>query len=359
MIAVRFKPLKSGKFSVYFDIYTKTVHGKGKRNYEFLGIYVHKDYSNNRIRVLAKDSEKMKLVQVLRNNKETEMNFSKFGYKQTSRISYQLMEYLDECLKKKFNYKLECLIIHLNKYLKNKSFLFSEVTKEFLEKFQDYLLFHVSRNTTHAYMSVFRQYFNKLLTKGLVEETPFHDWKPVKEEYLERDRLTIEEVRLLANTIPKRGNSQIRQAFLFSCFCGGLRISDINKIKYENIIDGKLVFRPVKTPNKIVTVPIIEDVYKILENVVKHPTNKKIFWDLPTSQVINVYLKFWAYEAGVIKNLHFHVARHTFATIGLTYGIDIFTMKELLGHSKIEMTQIYAKIVDKKKEEELMKFPAL
>src|SRR5690606_23052343 len=140
---------------------------------------------------------------------------------------------------------------------------------------------------------------------------------------------------------------------------GGLRVSDIKNITYDNIIDGKLVFRPVKTPNKIVTVPIVEDVYAILDGMVKHPVNKKIFWDLPTSQTINLYLKFWAYEAGIVKNLHFHVARHTFATIGLTFGIDLFTMKELLGHSKIEMTQIYAKIVDKKKEEELMKFPTL
>lgn len=359
MVTIRYKSLKSGKFSVYFDIYTKTVEGKGKRNYEFLGIYVLKDYSNNRTRILEKDSETMKLVQVLRNNKETELNFSKYGYTQTSRISYELLDYLADCLKKKHNHKLDCLIIHLNKYLKNKSFLFSEVTIEFLDKFQDYLLLYVSRNTTNAYMSVFRQNFNKLLTRGLVEESPFHVWKPVKEEYLERDRLTIEEVRILANKIPKRGNSQIRHAFLFSCFCGGLRVSDIKNITYDNIIDGKLVFRPVKTPNKVVTVPIVEDVYAILDGMVKHPINKKIFWDLPTSQTINLYLKFWAYEAGIIKNLHFHVARHTFATIGLTFGIDLFTMKELLGHSKIEMTQIYAKIVDKKKEEELMKFPTL
>src|SRR5690606_34798071 len=123
------------------------------------------------------DSENMKLIQVLRNKIETDLNFSKYGYKQSNRVSYELMDYFTECLKKKFNYKLECLITHLNRYLKNKSFLFSDVTKDFLEKFQDYLLFHVSRNTTHAYMSVFRQNFNKLVTKGLVDESPFHDWK--------------------------------------------------------------------------------------------------------------------------------------------------------------------------------------
>lgn len=106
-------------------------------------------------------------------------------------------------------------------------------------------------------------------------------------------------------------------------------------------------------------VPLTDDAKSILENLPKHPVNIKVFWDLPSSQVVNVYLKFWALEAGLKKNLHFHAARHTFATIGLTFGMDIFTVKEILGHSKIEMTQVYAKIVDQKKKFEMLKFPLL
>ncbi|WP_316805917.1 Arm DNA-binding domain-containing protein [Pedobacter agri] len=52
MISVRYKELKSGKFSAYLDIYMKS-DGKGKRNYEFLGIYVNKDYSNPKSRVIG------------------------------------------------------------------------------------------------------------------------------------------------------------------------------------------------------------------------------------------------------------------------------------------------------------------
>ncbi len=128
---------------------------------------------------------------------------------------------------------------------------------------------------------------------------------------------------------------------------------------YEEIRDGELTFRPAKTSKKIVKVPLVADVMEILDNLPRHPSNKRVFWDLPSSQVVNVYLKFWALEAGLKKNLHFHAARHTFATIGLTFGMDIYTMKELLGHSKIEMTQIYAKIVDQKKKLEMAKFPSL
>ena len=104
---------------------------------------------------------------------------------------------------------------------------------------------------------------------------------------------------------------------------------------------------------------MVKDALQIIDEVEKHEINRKVFWSLPSSQVVNFYLKFWALEVGLKKNLHFHAARHTFATIGLTFGIDIYTMKELLGHSKIEMTQIYAKIVDEKKKNEMFKFPAL
>ena len=56
-----------------------------------------------------------------------------------------------------------------------------------------------------------------------------------------------------------------------------------------------------------------------------------------------------AAEAGIKKHLTFHTARHTFATMGITLGVDIYTMSKMLGHSDIATTQIYAKLVDSKK----------
>lgn len=358
MVTVRYKKLKSGKFSAYLDIYTKNGSSKGKRNYEFLSIQVDKDYSEKGIRIAEADKEKLKLIQSIRNKREDQLNFSQHGYKAPESINYNLLDYLDECLENKFNYKLECLTVHLNKYLTNKNVVFNDVDEVLLQRFQSYLLKQVSQNTACAYMSVFRQYFNKLKAKGIVHKSPFETFKIVEEEYLERTTLTIEEVRALAKCTPASGNPQIRQAFLFACFTG-LRFSDIKKLSYDEISGEEIVFRPAKTPRKIVRVPLVKDALLIIDEVEKHEINRKVFWDLPSSQVVNFYLKFWALEVGLKKNLHFHAARHTFATIGLTFGIDIYTMKELLGHSKLEMTQIYAKIVDEKKKAEMFKFPQL
>jgi len=70
-----------------------------------------------------------------------------------------------------------------------------------------------------------------------------------------------------------------------------------------------------------------------------------------TRSMVNYPLKKWIAEAGITKPITFHLARHTFATMLLTLGADIYTVSKLLGHTNIKTTQIYAKIVNKKKDD--------
>ena len=80
-------------------------------------------------------------------------------------------------------------------------------------------------------------------------------------------------------------------------------------------------------------------------------TGELVFDKLVCAPNLNAQIKKWAELCGITKNVSFHTARHTFATMMLTLGADIYTTSKLLGHSRISTTEIYAKIIDKKKDE--------
>ena len=75
---------------------------------------------------------------------------------------------------------------------------------------------------------------------------------------------------------------------------------------------------------------------------------------MPNDGYINTVLKSWAYSAGITKNVSFHVARHTFATLMITMGNDLYTVSKILGHTNVKTTEIYAKI--KKNYEKIKKY---
>ncbi len=72
-------------------------------------------------------------------------------------------------------------------------------------------------------------------------------------------------------------------------------------------------------------------------------------FSLPSN--INQYLKPWAEAAGITKRFTFHTARHTFATMMLTLGADLIPYRSRFGHTSVRMTQVYAKIINQKKDE--------
>ena len=76
---------------------------------------------------------------------------------------------------------------------------------------------------------------------------------------------------------------------------------------------------------------------------------ERVFVGLKYSAWHNLKLQQWAMKAGISKTITFHCARHTYATLQLTLGTDIFTVSKLLGHKDLKTTQIYAKIIDERK----------
>lgn len=93
--------------------------------------------------------------------------------------------------------------------------------------------------------------------------------------------------------------------------------------------------------------PINEQAYSLCGE--RGEPDRRVFEGLTGSSWISRPLKKWIAASGIKKHITFHCSRHTFATLQLENGTDIFVVKGMLGHTNVKTTQIYAHIVDKSK----------
>lgn len=131
----------------------------------------------------------------------------------------------------------------------------------------------------------------------------------------------------------------------------GLRFSDIEKLVWGELeyIDGNgyfIKFKQQKTKGDEI-MPISEQAFYLLGE--RKEPKVKVFEGLKYSAYSNLHLFKWMTKAGITKDITFHCFRHTFATLQLSNGTDIYTVLKMLGHRELKTTQIYAKIIDQTK----------
>ena len=246
-------------------------------------------------------------------------------------------------------------------YIGKPNLALKEVDKDFCKGFIAFLKTCTFNNgkktlgstTCRIFMNRLAAALNIAVREGLIDNNPFKlldaKEKPQKKSAM-REFLTIEELRTLIAT-PCRYEI-VKKAFLFSCFTG-LRYSDMMALKWNEIhkaADGKTLYiehEQVKTKN-MVTIPLSNEALKWMPR--KSKGDERVFHQLRiTSTTVEVVLGEWMQEAGIQKHITYHCSRHTAATLLLTLGADLYTVSKILGHRSIRMTEVYAKIVDKKK----------
>ena len=155
----------------------------------------------------------------------------------------------------------------------------------------------------------------------------------------------------------------IRDAFLFSFYNAGIRISDILQLTWDNVKDGKLTYKMYKTNRvhsfKLKEKPIlILEKYKGKDETYVFPFfSSKYDYSNPAylhSQIgsktatFNKYLKYIASRAGIPKKLTTHIARHSFADIARQKTDNIYNLSKTLGHSSLKVTEAYLSSFDEK-----------
>jgi site-specific recombinase XerD len=269
------------------------------------------------------------------------------------RVSKERHRNSSESIKINWNRVVETLKMFTN----NQPLPFSQINLSKAEEIRRFMLSApcggnkkgtVSHNTAATYYSIFKAGLKQAFIDGYLTVDISAKIKGIQEQESRREHLTVEELNKLAETPCDR--PILKRAALFSALTG-VRHCDIQKLKWKEIqVVGeqiRLNFTQQKTKG-VEYMPISEQAYQLCGEPGK--PDQLVFEDLPDPSWISAPLKRWIKSAGITRNITFHCFRHTYATLQLTGGTDIYTVSKMLGHTNVKTTQIYAKVVDEKKQ---------
>ena len=240
----------------------------------------------------------------------------------------------------------------------NPNLYFDDITRDWLDEYYFYLLKELgnNENTANKNMATIKKYVLAAYKAGYMDENPFADWKVKKGipsgEYLLEDELQ-QLMQLYVDGKLEYKQHKTLELFLFLCF-SSLHIGDAKGLMLEQFTDDTLTYFRMKLKKRKpmpIQVPLSEPLRRLLVNIVGTRKKGPIFEKLPADQTMNRFLKEIATIAGINKNLTHKVGRHTFATIFLKKTKDIASLKEILGHSDLRETLIYAHVLNESKQE--------
>jgi len=335
------------RHSLYLDI---TRYGKRERRY--LRIYIM-----NQKTTLIRDKEQFKLALEIRDQREIELFQNEFNFRlNNNQARLDFIEFFKSITDTKKGGSLKPYkntYQYLQQYAKG-SIAICDVNREFCLGFKEFLLERVSQNTAHTYFARLRAALNVAIEREIINRNPCTGIKISKTE-VDKEFLTVNELKALKKTACASG--QTKNAFLFACFTG-LRYGDIEKLEFADISEGYLHFRQQKIKG-YERIKLSESSLDIISRQREIIGGSGKVFDLLYPTTTQQHINDWVKDAGITKHITWHSARHTFATLALTYGIDLYTVYKLLGHKEIKTTQIYAKLVDKKKDEAVNKLPII
>ena len=380
-VKLRYKALKDGNQSIYLDCYVN-----GIREYKFLSLYLRPETSREN---KLWNREQLRLANAIKAQYIIDIQNGEYGFKDRNRS--RKLNFITYCEEMAAEYEangqnscavlMRSVIKRMTDY-KGKNITFNHIDKDFLIGFIEYLnsdirdfdkaakdknrkpkpLSNVYKEALFARIMVA---LNKAERDGIILKNPGKDidrkLKPHSEQKT-RCYLTLEEIQRIIETEYKPDND-IKPAFLFCCF-SGLRYSDVSKLTWKEITVSQDGYAQIETTmqktGKSITIPLSDNALKWLPEREGSLPESRIFYKLP-DQVNNadVRLRTLIKKAGISKHVTFHVARHSFATLTLTYGADLYTVSKLLGHANIRTTQVYAKIVDESKRRAVNLIPKL
>lgn len=291
--------------------------------------------------------EKERIVEKIRSTLEIELGNSNNGMVSRQLQKANFITYFEELgNSKKANTKStwENTLKHLIDF-QGKKIAFEDITTTWLEKFINHLKEKkLANNSIVTYINKISASLNQAIKEKIISENPLVSTSKPKKEETEIIYLTANEVQKIIDT--SFWDNEAKNAFLFGCYTG-LRASDIQRLEWNHIKEDRIQIKQTKTKNTVY-IPLNSNSKMILE---KQKHNKEFVFRLSNHvSSLNRTVKKMIKLTDIDKDVHFHCSRHTFATLLVTAGTDIFTISKLMGHRDIKSTMVYAKVIDEKKQ---------
>jgi integrase len=358
-ITVRKRKPKNGISKLYLDVYDP----KALKTRTSISLDLF-EYENPTSVQRKSNKESWEAAQRIRAKKTIELAYQNNDLKELSnkdKSTINFIDYFQEQTEKRYNSSnnygnWSSVCKHLKKFCPE-DIPINQVDTIFLEDFKHFLKEKartksnqkLSQNSLYSYFNKVKACLRQAYREELIIKNPSEIVKGFKQGEVQREFLTFEELQKTVSVecaIP-----QLKTAFLFSALTG-IRWSDINNLCWGDLQYSEtnshwfIRFRQQKTKG-VETLPISKQARELLPKLGAH--EDRIFKGLKYSAWHNLKLQQWIMKAGISKTITFHCARHTFATLQLTNGTDIYTVSKLLGHRELKTTQVYAKIIDQKK----------
>lgn len=352
-VFLREKKLKHGKRGLYLDFYPpiKNLETQRQTRREHLGLYV---FERPKLETEKQHNKETKMLgESIRSKRQLEIQAGVYGFISNRNKRDDFLEFFRQTIESKLRLSASTRYIWKAAFYQFEAFTndeccFGDVTESLCIEFKDFLLNNLAVNSASSYFIKFKSILRAATKQKLFADNPASDVPGIPPEEVRKEFLSLEELQKLAATPFKY--EDLRRAALFSALTG-LRFSDIAKLTWSEVQHSEsqsfyIRFKQQKT-KMMETLPISESAVELLGE--RSEPGAKVFKSLKKPQCM--YLPVWTAKAGIGKDITFHSFRHTYATLQLTLGTDIYTVSKMLGHKKLQTTQIYAKIIDEKKRE--------
>lgn len=340
-VNLRQRKMKNGGYTLYLDWYS---HGKRER--EFLGLYLGKNKAENQSTMQIAMLRKIAKIEQLQ---EMESGIS---LKKYEGAKFELKEYALKCVERHENKHTRQDMMSLVKLIPEKGIKLASIDRSRFIDIYKMVTQNVANNTKIVRYTWLKSFLNQAKKEGLIRDVPDLSGIAPKREEGKREFLTFEELQRFA-AVDLPGTQVYRDTFLFSCFTG-LRHSDVNNLKWSDIEGDVIVLKQIKT-NDLVRIPLSPNA----KSVMPQNNGGKFVFPRRTVQSFAKWLPRICRKAGIEKNITFHCARHTFATLSISFGAEFYTVSKVLGHASTKTTEIYVKLLDEAKRKAVSSIPKI